>query len=116
MIREMEKSDWARVSEIYIQSLEKGIATFETICPKYEDWDKKHFSNCRYVAIEESNIVGWITVSPTSNRPAYRGSVEVSIYVDDEYHGKRIGHELMQHLIKIAPKNEFGAYMPQFFQ
>ena len=42
MIREMEKSDWARVSEIYIQGLEKGIATFETICPKYEDWDKKY--------------------------------------------------------------------------
>ena len=34
MIREMEKMDWDRVSEIYIQGLEKGIATFETICPK----------------------------------------------------------------------------------
>lgn len=55
---------------------------------KNDDWDKRHLSNCHYVAIEEDNVVGWIAVSPTSSRPTYSGSVEVSIYVNDAYQGK----------------------------
>ena len=34
----------------------------------------------------------------------YSGSVEVSIYVDEDYQGNGIGYKLMQHLVKIAPK------------
>lgn len=105
MIREMKRTDWKRVSKIYTQGLEKGIATFETICPTYEDWNKEHLPVCRYVAVEEGNVVGWIAVSPTSSRPAYSGSVEVSIYVDDSHQRKGIGYELMMHLIDVASDN-----------
>jgi phosphinothricin acetyltransferase len=105
MIREMEKDDWERVSQIYIQGLERGIATFETVCPSYEDWDNGHLPDCRYVAVEDGNVVGWIALSSTSTRPAYRGSVEVSIYVDEAYQRKSIGYELMQYLIATAPEN-----------
>lgn len=85
MIREMERRDWKRVSEIYTQGLERGIVTFETICLTYDDWDREHLPICRYVVVEEGKVVGWIAVSPTSSRPSYRGSVEVSIYADDSY-------------------------------
>lgn len=101
----MERSDWKRVSEIYTQGLEKGIATFETICPTYEDWDRGHLPICRYVAVEEGKLVGWIAVSPTSSRPAYSGSVEVSIYVDDSCQRNGVGYELMMHLIDAARVN-----------
>lgn len=77
----MEKSDWSRVSEIYAQGLDSGIATFETTCPTYDDWDRRHLPNCRYVAVENGEVVGWIAVSPTSSRQAYSGSVEVSVYM-----------------------------------
>ena len=60
----MEKSDWNRVSQIYAQGLEKGVATFEKHVPAYDDWDKRHLSECRYVAIENGNVVGWIALSP----------------------------------------------------
>lgn len=100
----MEKGDWKRVSQIYISGLERGIATFETACPSYDDWDKGHLPDCRYVSVEDGNVVGWIAASPTSARPAYRGSVEVSIYVDEAYQQKSIGYELMQDLIATAPK------------
>ncbi len=68
MIHEIEKSDWHRVSEIYSQSLENGIATFERICPTYDDWNQRHLSFCRYVAVEKDKVVGWIAISPTSSR------------------------------------------------
>lgn len=105
MIRKMEKSDWERVSQIYTQGLESGIATFETTCPTYDDWDNRHLPKCRYVAVEEDKVVGWIALSPISSRPAYSGSVEVSIYVDESYQRKGIGYTLMQHIIAIVPEN-----------
>ena len=85
--------------------MENGIATFETLCPTYADWNESHLSCCRYVAVESGNVVGWIAVSPTSSRPAYKGCVEVSIYVDDSHKRKGIGYGLMQHLIDMAPEN-----------
>lgn len=104
MIRDMEKSDWQRVSEIYAQGLEKGVATFETACPTYDDWDKSHLQVCRYVSVESGNVVGWIALSPTSIKQAYIGSVEVSVYVDDSYQRMGIGYGLMKHIISEAPK------------
>ena len=73
--------------------------------PTYEDWDRRHLPICRYVAVEEGKLVGWIAVSPTSSKPAYSGSVEVSIYVDDSCQRNGIGYELMMHLIGAARDN-----------
>lgn len=108
MIRKMENDDWIHVSQIYAQGLERGIATFETACPTYDEWDRKHLPNCCFVAVENGNVVGWIALSPTSARPAYSGSVEVSIYVDESYQRRRIGYQLMQHIIAISP--EYGIW------
>lgn len=105
MIRKMEKGDWKSVSQIYSQGLKSGIATFETVCPTYDEWDWRHLPNCRYVAVEDGEVMGWIALSPTSARPAYSGSVEVSIYVDEFHQGKGIGYELMMHLIAAARDN-----------
>lgn len=105
MIRVMEKSDWSRVSEIYAQGLDSGIATFETTCPTYDDWDRRHLPNCRYVAVENGEVVGWIAVSPTSSRQAYSGSVEVSVYIEESHKRRGIGFELMQHLISVTSVN-----------
>lgn len=105
MIRKMENGDWKRVSQIYVQGLKSGIATFETECPIYDEWDAKHLPYCRYVAVEDDEVVGGIAVAPTSERPAYSGSVEVSIYVDKSYQRKGIGYGLMNHLISAARDN-----------
>lgn len=105
MIRDMKKDDWESVSKIYAQGLDKGISTFETACPPYDEWNRNHLSNCRYVAVEDGKVVEWTALSPTSTRPVYSGSVEVSIYVDDAYQRKGSGYELMRHLISTAPEN-----------
>ena len=87
MIREMQKADWNRVSEIYQQALLEGKSTFNTVCPDYDEWDNNHIKDCRYVAEIDDMVVGWIAISPTSSREAYKGVVEVSIYIDNKYQG-----------------------------
>ena len=102
MIREMTKTDWERVSEIYKQGLLDGKSTFNTECPSFEEWDKGHIKECRYVYEEEGKVTGWIAISPTSSRSAYRGCVEMSVYVDENYRGKGIGTKLIKKLIEEA--------------
>lgn len=111
----MEKTDWERVAEIYKQALEKGIATFNTQCPSYVEWDLAHHSDCRYVYVDADRVVGWIAISPTSVRSAYQGSVEVSIYVDNAYQGKGIGRSLMNTLIETAPEHGYWSLYSAIF-
>lgn len=102
MIREMNKNDWTRIEEIYLQGIEKGTATFNTKCPSYEEWDKGHLENCRFVYEDEGKVVGWVAISPTSSRCVYKGCVEMSVYVDNDYQGKGIGTGLVERLLKEA--------------
>ena len=70
-IRDMQDDDWPRVSGIYEQALLEGISTFATVCPTFEEWDKAHLKDCRYVRRPVDSVVGWCAVSPTSSREAY---------------------------------------------
>ena len=94
------------IREIYLQGIEKGIATFNTKCPSYEEWDKGHIDNCRFVYVDEDErkVVGWVAISPTSSRCVYNGCVEMSVYIDNDYQGKGIGTKLVVQLLQEAKK------------
>lgn len=51
MIREMTASDIAEVLKIYGQALVSGTATFNTVCPTAEQWDKGHLRDGRFVDV-----------------------------------------------------------------
>lgn len=102
MIREMNRDDWEQVSAIYLQGIERGTATFNTECPSYEDWDQGHIQSCRLVYTEGERVVGWIAISPTSSRCVYKGCVEMSVYIDNDYQGRGIGTALVERLLNEA--------------
>ena len=104
MIRPMRNSDWKSVAEIYQQGIDSGIATFTTNCPSFEEWDRYHHRNCRFVYEQDGKVVAWIAVSPTSSREVYSGNVEMSLYVDYAYHRRGIGTALIEHLKAEAVK------------
>ena len=100
----MQKADWPAVSDIYIQGIATGYATFETDVPSFEEWDQNHLSSCRLIAERSGKIAGWAALSPVSGRCVYGGVGEVSVYVSSEYHGLGIGKVLMKHLILESEK------------
>ena len=102
MIREMRDEDWGTVAEIYKQGLEEGTSTFNTECPSFAEWNEGHVKNCRFVFEEEGKVVGWIALSPSSSRCAYKGCVEMSVYVDRNYRGHGIGTALVNTIIREA--------------
>ena len=53
----------------------------------------------RFVALRDGEVVGWVAVSPVSDRCVYGGVVENSVYVDDDVRGQGVGRLLLERLI-----------------
>ncbi|NSB30226.1 GNAT family N-acetyltransferase [Clostridium saccharoperbutylacetonicum] len=106
-IEKMKKSDWDEVSQIYLEGINTGIATFQNSVPTFEAWDNGHIEACRLVAKSNEKVLGFITLSATSSRCVYSGVAEVSIYVGKNYRGLGIGHALMTNMIKLSEENNF---------
>ena len=115
MIREMRTEDWDRVKSIYKQGIQTGYSTFNTECPAYAEWDAAHLKTCRYVCETDGWVCGWVALSPTSARSAYRGVVEVSIYVDDAFRRQGIGTELLNRVSAESEKQGFWSLYSVIF-
>jgi phosphinothricin acetyltransferase len=104
-IASMGPADWQRVREIYLDGIATGHATFETSAPSWELWDTAHLVFARLVARREKEVVGWAALSPVSNRCAYGGVAEVSVYVSSARRGAGIGKRLLVSLIEESERN-----------
>ena len=98
----MLATDWDTVADIYKEGIATGVATFETAVPAFESWDKAHMTSCRFVAESSNIILGWVALSPVSNRCVYGGVAEVSVYISKASRGKGIGKLLLNHLIDAS--------------
>ena len=107
IIREMKKEDWESIKEIYNQALLEGKSTFNKDLPTYQEWDKNHLQDCRYVVERNESIIAWCSLAATSSREVYRGVVEVSIYVNQQYRGKGVGKKLLTHLCIESEKKGY---------
>lgn len=101
-VRELLADDWPRVRAIYEQGIATGLATFETSVPDWEAWDAAHLDVCRLVAERDGRVVGWAALSPVSDRCAYGGVAEASVYVGEEHRGRGVGSALLERLIEAS--------------
>jgi phosphinothricin acetyltransferase len=62
------------------------------------------------VALADNRIVGWVAVSPISDRCVYGGVVENSVYLDADIRGRGVGR-LLEKL--IASTEAAGAWTIQ---
>jgi len=99
IIRELEAKDWTEVKNIYLEGIATGQATFQTEAPLWEDWDQGHLKNLRYVAVDHDQVAGWIALTPISGRCVYAGVAEVSVYISEKFRGRKVGYQLLQHII-----------------
>jgi phosphinothricin acetyltransferase len=98
-IEPLAAAHWPRVAAIYAAGIAGGDATFETVVPSWESWDAAKLPEHRFVAVDDSGVVGWVAVSPVSSRCVYSGVVEHSVYVDPAAAGRGVGRALLTALI-----------------
>ena len=104
-ISAMQASDWDDVRRIYAEGIATGNATMETSAPEWETWDAAHRKDCRLVAREATRggeILGWAALSPVSERCAYGGVAEVSVYVAGAARGQGVGRTLLAELVRVS--------------
>jgi len=98
----MQASHYEEVSVIFKQGIESGNATYETQSPSWQEWDKGHLPQVRFVALDQGQVIGWIALSPVSNRFVFRGVAELSIYIHDNFQGRGVGAQLMEAAIESS--------------
>jgi phosphinothricin acetyltransferase len=93
------------VLNIYKLGIETKNATFNTVVPTWEEWDKGHLQHSRLVVEIENNIAGWIALSPVSTRCNYSGVAEVSVYMHPDFNGLGLASKLMEAMIEQSENN-----------
>ena len=106
-IREMHLTDWPAAGRIYQQGMDTNMATFETKCPTWEQWDASHVKSCRLVVTRGEAVLGFAALSAVSGRCVYAGVAELSIYVDGACRGQGIGKALLRQLIICSEEKGF---------
>ena len=104
LVRPATSEDVPAMTAIYRHHVLTGLATFE-IEPPDADEMARRFAAIRelglpYLAAEiNGRVVGYAYAAIYRARPAYRNTVEDSVYVHDEHAGQGVGSALMPALI-----------------
>ena len=102
IIEPMTPNDWPVVARIYGEGIATGHATFDAEVPTWKQWDAEHLTGSRLVARREDELLGWAALSPISDRCAYGGVAEVSVYVASKARGTGMGRQLLGELIQSS--------------
>lgn len=104
-VRDAREGDMRFVQEIYAHHVLHGLASFEEAAPGVAEMIGRRESVLKLglpylVAEMDGRIVGYSYASAYRPRPAYRHTIEDSVYVRDGFAGHGIGRELLSTLIK----------------
>src|SRR2546421_7355443 len=103
-IRPAAAADLPFITEIYEHAVRYGTATFELIPPEFDEITRRYdvLMDGRFpylVAALEGRVVGYAYAGAYRPRPAYRFTLENSVYLQPAIHRRGIGLQLLQRLI-----------------
>jgi phosphinothricin acetyltransferase len=101
-VEQMRAEHWPAVERIYAQGLATGNASFETETPSWEEFQAGHLAGHLLVALDAEAVLGWAVLSPVSDRCAYQGVAEDSVYVAETAQGHGVGRALLTQLTRRA--------------
>jgi phosphinothricin acetyltransferase len=104
IVRALREADLPAVQAIYAHHVLHGLASFEEEPPPVEEmrsrWRKVLDLGLPYLVAElDGAVVGYSYASAYRPRPAYRFTVENSVYVREGLAGRGIGKALLDELI-----------------
>lgn len=102
-------SDLPAIVAIYNSTVPSRIVTADTEPVSVESrhgWFAEHAPSRRplWVVEREERVIGWLSYSNFYGRPAYSGTAELSIYVDESARGQGVGRYLLEQAIAFAPE------------
>lgn len=100
-IRRAGESDLEAVARIYAHYVRSSVATFEETPPTAADWRRRLDTELPFLVAEvDGEVAGYAYCTPWRPRPAYRHTVEESVYVAPGAVGAGIGRALLDRLVR----------------
>ncbi len=118
VVRPAVAADAEAIRAVYNYEVENTTATFDLV-PRTLD-EQRQWLTARSGAFTAlvaapreapTDVVGFASLSPYKERAAYRTTVENSIYVRRDAHGRGIGRFLLEHLLDVAESSGFHSVM-----
>ena len=115
-IRSAAEDDLADILRVYNQAIEKTTAVFEyrphTLEMRREWFKAKQAASLPVlVAVESGAALGFASYGPFRAWPAYKYSVELSVYVDEAARGRGIGSALVRGILATARERDLHVVM-----
>lgn len=119
-IRRVTRRDAAGILAIHNEVVTRSTAIFDILPRSLEDqvqWVAEHSGGHPAIVATElddsgvEDIVGFASLSPFRARPAYAPTVEDSVYVREDRHGRGHGRALLDELLVLATEGGFHSVM-----
>ncbi len=116
-LRPASISDAEAIRAIYNYEVEHTTATFDLVARSLADqetWIAERSGAFTVIVATDTTsgeVLGFAGLSPYKERAAYRTSVEDSVYVRRDSHGRGIGGLLLNHVLDLAADSGFHVVM-----
>jgi len=103
-------SDLDTIVKIYNSTVASRMVTADTDPITVESrikWFEEHSSDKRplwMIENEDQDIVGWVSFQSFYGRPAYNATVEISIYLDENFRGRGYGKAVLAYALERCPE------------
>jgi len=107
--RHAAETDLPRIVDIYNSTIAGRMVTADTspVTPESRlPWFQAHNTTHRplWMIDLDGNNIGWMSFQSFYGRPAYNGTVEVSIYLAESARGKGLGKQILRYAMEVAPQ------------
>ncbi len=107
IIRDAVEADLPAIVEIYnatvptrMVTAELEPTTVEARLPSFREHSPEQYPF--WVAELEGRVIGWLDFKKFQSRAAYRGTAEISVYVDEKFRRRGVAQRLLEHAITRA--------------
>lgn len=107
-IRDAQRDDLPAIVAIYNSTVPTRLVTADvepvTVASR-QRWFEEHSPGRRplWVAEENGELAGWLSLSSFYGRPAYNGTCEVSVYLAPQHRRRGLGTQLVRRAMERAP-------------
>jgi L-amino acid N-acyltransferase YncA len=120
IIRDAVESDLPDIVAIYNATIPSRLVTAElepTTTQARMPWFREHTPDHHPFWVMESDgqIAGWLSIQEFQPRCAYRGTAELSVYVDERFRRRGIAHRLLEKAIERGPSLGLSAMVGLIF-
>lgn len=110
-IRLAHLDDAEAIRQIYNREVRESTVVFDLVertLAQQQAWQSERSgAHLVVVAVDRDQVLGFGSLSPYRDRPAYRTTVEDSVYVHRDQQGKGVGHAVLSELVDIATARGF---------